>query len=311
MKTGSILLKGVTGLRGCTFEYAGINSQEFEMVLAFVGKPEDTLDSGGLYELLTDYTPTNSEALLYGKKFEQPLEFEVDIMRLEGEFSPQEMAKVKEWLFGQDGWKTFKYLGEGYEDYHLKCLFIPEETYIGNDGFTGLRCKLSNISPYWYKDEILLTSTNGIDFTTSTGNNLKYGELDIPNEHFIENIYPTITLTLDSTLSLWDDLIIGTTTQYNQWYKTGYLIHSRGLNNTTNNRNVIQIDTKYSIARRRLYSSNVFIETVPIEPIDGITSLTLNKNNPVLCIKDETTASNAQYVDASLSYTPMVRLGAL
>lgn len=302
-------------MRGCYFEYAGISSKEFGLILAFVDSKEDTLISGGEFELITDYTPYSSEALLYGKKFEQPLEFEVDIVIDEDtELTHQDLLKIKDWLFGQDGWKTFRYDGEGYEGYYLKCLFIPKETILGGENFIGLRCTLSNVSPYWYEDTTTIQNSD-LEFISSADGAILTAQLPTDSSDFIESIFPNITLR--KTSPLWDDFIIGTIDKDttltsidldNEDYsklKSGYRINypaaSPGLVYSN-----ININTKYSTAKCK-------DQKVPgkLIPIDGVTTFKIDSPDDRLIIIFPKTNTKTCAFDISFEYNAMVRLGGL
>lgn len=138
--------------RGCRFEYANVNSEDFNLSLAYVDNANDKFDSGGLYEPITDSIPRSAEELLYGLNYnEEPLEFEIEILNLDDAIPFEQSIKIKNWLFGQDGWKTFRIMDENQE-YYLKCLLIPKEDITDVSGLRGFRCKLKNNSGFWYKD---------------------------------------------------------------------------------------------------------------------------------------------------------------
>lgn len=141
-------------MRGCSFKYANKNSEEFNLMLFFVGSAPNELISGGSYELSTDSLPYVSEQLLYGKKYDEPLEFEVEIIDPDEAIPIDKMRKIKEWLFGQDGWKTLNLMDNDYSGYYLKCLFVPKEDIIDASGYRGIRCTLHNMSPYWYGNSV-------------------------------------------------------------------------------------------------------------------------------------------------------------
>ena len=66
------------------------------------------------------------------------------------------MTEIKNWLFGQDGWKTLRVLDER-QNYNLKCIFEPKEDIVDGIGYRGVRCTIHNISPFWYGDEQIIT----------------------------------------------------------------------------------------------------------------------------------------------------------
>lgn len=140
--------------RECYFEYAGQSSQPYDLMLCYVSNSNTDFDSGGKFDLKTDTPPRSHETLLYGKDYSaQPLEFEVEFLHLNGHIPFEQMIEIKEWLFGQDGYKTFR-LNDGNQGYCLKCIFKPGEDIVDGTGYKGLRCTLCNASPFWYGEEV-------------------------------------------------------------------------------------------------------------------------------------------------------------
>lgn len=65
--------------------------------------------------------------MLYGLKHsENPLKFSIEIVNTDGAIPIEQMKKIKDWLFGQDGWKKFVLINER-QDYYLRTLLIPDE----------------------------------------------------------------------------------------------------------------------------------------------------------------------------------------
>lgn len=136
--------------RGCYFEYAGKSSNDYNLQLYYYNRSEDMLDTGGKYELKTDVLPKSTEQYLYGLNHSNtPIEFDIEIINPDREIPIDQMIEIKNWLFGQDGWKTFRTYDE-LQDYHLKCVLMPESDIIDGLGYRGFKCTLRNASPFWY-----------------------------------------------------------------------------------------------------------------------------------------------------------------
>lgn len=195
--------------RECFFEYAGKSSQPYNLMLVYVNNTTSEFSSGGGFDLKTDTLPHSHEALIYGKDYSsQPLTFEVEIINLDDYIPLDQMAEIKNWLFGQDGWKTFKVLDER-QDYCLKCVFEPIEDIVDGTGYRGLRCTLHNSSPFWYGEERSVV----IDHSALTANTVyakpywftnmyltrQFGVFDIyipENDNMVDiDIFPYITVT--------------------------------------------------------------------------------------------------------------------
>lgn len=136
------------------FEYAGKYSGDFNLVMAYIDDDSYEFDSGSGYEIKSDNLPAISESLLYGlNKSEKPLSFSVEIVSLNNPIPFDQMREIKRWLFGQDGWKKLKIYDDKVQDYHLKCMFIPDKDITDVSGYRGVKCTLTNISPFWYGED--------------------------------------------------------------------------------------------------------------------------------------------------------------
>lgn len=187
--------------RDCYFEYAGISSQPYGLIMCYVGNSNEDFDSGGKFELKTDTLPRSHETLLYGKDYSaEPLSFDVEIVSHDDYIPLEQMTEIKNWLFGQDGWRTLR-LGDERQNACLKCIFKPGEDIVDGTGYRGVRCTLQNASPFWYGEEKEITITGD---TLKANPNWDSGnvwdrwcsfEIDIPyGEYVDEPIYPIIEI---------------------------------------------------------------------------------------------------------------------
>lgn len=152
-----IKMEVVFMFRDCYFEYAGISSQPYGLIMCYVENSNENFDSGGKFELKTDTLPRSHETFLYGKDYSaEPLSFDIEIVCIDDYIPLEQMTEIKNWLFGQDGWKTLRVLDER-QNYNLKCIFEPKEDIVDGIGYRGVRCTIHNISPFWYGDEQIIT----------------------------------------------------------------------------------------------------------------------------------------------------------
>lgn len=195
--------------RECYFEYAGVSSQPYNLMLCYISNSNTDFDSGGKFDLKTDTLPRSHETLLYGKDYSaQPLSFEVEIVNIDDNIPLEQMIEIKNWLFGQDGWKTLV-LHDEREDYFLKCIFEPADDIADGFGYKGVRCTLRNESPFWYGEtktisfnhsKLKQTTVNATVFWKANyGNTTQapYGilEIDLDDPNLVDvDYYPTITV---------------------------------------------------------------------------------------------------------------------
>lgn len=197
------IMRGELSLfRGCYFEYAGKSSDIYDLQLFYYDRQENMFNSGGEYEIKTEVLPKVPEQLLYGINYsEKPLEFDIEILSEDRAIPFEQVIEIKNWLFGQDGWKTFRTLDER-QDYHLKCMLIPEEDIVDALGYRGFKCKLRNISPFWYGSERTITIGEDIlhnpDIVQGSIDGYKWVPLEIDISHDnasnSHSISPTISV---------------------------------------------------------------------------------------------------------------------
>lgn len=176
-------------LRGCNFTFAGIDSRDYGLELYYVDNTYDRATTGGSFELISDKIPYFPETILYGLDYSaNPLQFEIEILNPYESISQDDFSKIKEWLFGQDGWKHFTVEDEDYDGLYLNCILTPDEDIIDVSGYRGLKCTLTNISPFWYGENITV-ELNKTDNSTTTVN---------IDSHCPDRIYPIIEFVIPS-----------------------------------------------------------------------------------------------------------------
>lgn len=183
-------------LRDCYFTYNGIYSGDYNLILAFVTDDNFEFKSGSEYEPTTATLPHNAQQLLYNLNYsDSPLEFTIEIISPEDNIPLETMVEIKNWLFGQDGWKRLTLHNET-SDYYLNALFIPDSDITDARGYRGLRCKVQNDSGFWYQD-------NEVEFKgvaskpSNTGQVLTFESMiDIEGQPINNKICPIIDLKI-------------------------------------------------------------------------------------------------------------------
>lgn len=316
--------------RGCYFEYNGISSEKYNLKLFYIENDNMKFNSGGDFELRTGTLPYSYEQLYYTKDYSQkPLEFEVEIINPDTQVSKEQMAAIKNWLFGQDGWKDLT-LADDTRNYHLKCIFEPGEDITDVVGYRGVRCKIRNISPFWYGDEkeikidsISLQSNYVYLSESDSANNCNVFEIVIPNNDYADFVInPVITVNVDKTSNnLSYDIsdfklftcdattieegkqLIGKKWVYPHTSEISFDISYLGKKGNINSYDTISINTKYAIVEsERFPSQNIY-------PI-------INKTNPLPIFKMKYGINICRirygynFSSLTIKYTPVYRMGA-
>ena len=135
------------------FEYAGKSSSIYNLVSCEINKDYQNIISGAEYEPTVDTLPHSANQLLLGLDYsDKPLEFDLEIINPDENIPYTQVEEIKDWLFGQNGWKKFVIINER-QDYYLRALLIPSEDIMDVNGYRGFRCKVRNDSGFWYRDE--------------------------------------------------------------------------------------------------------------------------------------------------------------
>ena len=177
-------------LRGCNFTFAGKDSRDFNLELYYLDDSWNRVTTGGSFELVSDKIPYNPETVLYGLDYSaNPIQFDIEIFNPYDAISQNDLSEIKEWLFGQDGWKKLTVEDEDFYGLYLNCILTPNEDVIDTVGYRGLKCTVTNISPFWYSDDKSAELTKADNSTTVIS----------VDSHCPDKIYPIITFNVPSS----------------------------------------------------------------------------------------------------------------
>jgi hypothetical protein len=284
--------------RDCYFEYAGVYSGDYNLVMEYVENSYDSFDSGGKYEATTSTLPATAESLLYGLKYsENPLEFSVEIINPDGAIPFEQMIEIKNWLFGQDGWKKLHLEDPDFNPYHLKCLLVPDQDITDASGYRGLRCTVKNISPFWYGERVNIEF--GKDDLLADESNVDkdgYFAFSVNIDSSANKIFPIISFNYSPPSSI-------NTVKYNLKFS---------LINETNNSAICSVST---IAQRAVTTVNTkyldgFIPIVGTDMYYDIFYLSAGTNNlKILCKTMGEDNTIQSFSSINFSYEPAVRIG--
>lgn len=194
--------------RNCFFKYAGTSSEKYNLRMCYVKNQSYDFLSGGDYKLQTGVIPLSVEQKYYGKDYsETPLEFEVEIMNYDNEIPYEQMIELRNWLFGQDGYKRLE-LKNGWNGYHLNCVLIPKGDITEGNHYKGIRCTVRNASPFWYgeQQEVILGHTSliaNISIDNDLTKNWSVVQLNIPQNNAVDCvIQPEVVFDISRTSSI-------------------------------------------------------------------------------------------------------------
>ena len=188
--------------RNCFFEYDGVYSGKYNLRLVYVENSNHNFDSGGGFDFKFGQIPYSHEQLYYGKDYSaNPLQFEIEILNIDGYITDEQMIEIKEWLFGGNGWKKFKPLN-GTNNKSLRCILTPIADITEGNHYKGLRFSLRNASPFWYGEENEIIIENFSNYTYY--NNMLYSafNIEIPDNDDVDCIImPKLFVNINKTSS--------------------------------------------------------------------------------------------------------------
>lgn len=190
--------------RNCFFEYDGVYSGKYNLRLVYVENSNHNFDSGGGFDFKFGQIPYYHEQLYYGKDYSaNPLQFEIEVLNVDGYISESQMIEIKEWLFGGTGWKKFVVKDGRTTNKSLRCVLTPIADITEGNHYKGLRFSLRNASPFWYGEEKSIVASGYWDSgNTVYINGISYNvfSINIPkNNEVADYIYPDIEITVDKT----------------------------------------------------------------------------------------------------------------
>lgn len=312
--------------RGCYFDYNGISSERYNLKLFYIDNDNMNFNSGGSFELKTGTLPYSYERLYYGKDYSKtPLEFDVEIINPDTQIPKEQMAIIKNWLFGQDGWKDL-ILVDDTRNYHLKCIFEPNEDITDAIGYRGVKCKIRNISPFWYGDEKEIEISGGTLHSggvTVGGYNYNVFNVEIPNNDYADFVInPIIIANVDKT----DGNLVNEVSDFklftcdaptvaegqgvtgSKWTlpntsEISFSFSYIGSKGNANSYDTISINTKYAtIESKRFSSQNIYPVVNTNDPL------------PIFKMKYGTNICRIRYgwnfSSLTVKYTPVYRMGA-
>lgn len=161
----------MANIYGCHFEYAGVSSRSYNLIIANV-ETERYRNLSGDISSVTIFNRNHKKRYLVGTDYsESALSFDVDIVTDNDECIGQlERREIERWLFNKHSYNKF-YVdmsddidGETYEivnglqrRLYLNCRFINPEKLEYNGGIVGYRVTLEADSNLWWQDGIKLT----------------------------------------------------------------------------------------------------------------------------------------------------------
>lgn len=183
---------------GKSFEFDSISSDTYNVVLCSFDTVDISKDTGINYDIQSgDITPNRPVANYYNKKYNKPLEFQVEICKPCGSvnyFTTEEQKHIVRWITSPVDYRKFTILdneSDGYHDgieYFAICTEYQEK--VINDKIIGLYFSFQCNAPYGYYTEQITT------FDTSVNTEIT---IDNYSDELEVDYYPIIELTAGQT----------------------------------------------------------------------------------------------------------------
>lgn len=189
---------------GSHFEYGGVSSRQYNLIIANVDTSRVTM-LGGKKEGVTVFNKKSKRKYLIGDNYvDSPLSFEIEILTEDGTpFAPTERRQIEKWLFNYRAYRKL-YLDDADDEFgesceyvdgkplrnYLNCRLINPEKIEYQGGVVGYKATLEADSNMYWQDAVV--KTFDIDNTTSSNTNITITvDTDID-----EYIYPRVVIRM-------------------------------------------------------------------------------------------------------------------
>lgn len=197
---------------GSHFEYAGVSSRKYGLIIANAETKRNTNLSGSIKGVTVFNKATKSVSLVDNDYSGSPVSIDIEIVTDDAQpIGRSEMREIEKWLFNRANYRKL-YLdehddiyGETYEiidgeqkRLYLNCRFVNPSRLEYNNGVIGYKATMEADSGYWWQDAIIRTFENGDGSTiASVGEGASSSwKINISVDTDIDDyVYPVITFT--------------------------------------------------------------------------------------------------------------------
>lgn len=209
----------ISSYAGLHFQYAGVPSQIYDLIIARVDSDSFRHAGGSAMEYVTDKPMRSQKYHLLGAYPSKALEFEIEIL-YKGQdcLSFEKEHIVKSWLFGQLNWQRLVIQSPEFSDLYFNCVLKdPEDIRI--KGANGWKCTVvCDAGGAWHNPEVASFTIDGatpvifvnksddndylypaMSFTTAEGGDLSIvNETDDDREALFESLLANEVIEIDS-----------------------------------------------------------------------------------------------------------------
>lgn len=188
---------------GKSFEFDGVSSETYNVILCSMESPDHNRSSAISYNILSgDITPNRALPNLYNKKYNGVLEFKIEICKAcvaSEQFTTAEQQSIVRWITSPHDYRKFKINDFKDRDYHEEidyyCICTNYGETVIDANIIGMFFEFQCNAPYAFLEEEVteFTSTSSTSATFTINN--KSDELE-------EDYYPIIELTGTATGSV-------------------------------------------------------------------------------------------------------------
>lgn len=196
---------GVADFYGSHFEYGGLSSRYYNLIIANVDTDRLTQLHGQVEGVTVFSKIANKQYLVDDNYSSSPITFEIEFVTDSGHcLNHIERRHLEKWLFNRKNYQRLymdiadDMLGETYEFVdgeqkrnYLNCRFVNPHRIEGNGGVVGYRATVEADSLMLWQDSVVKTFDVNNESSTSTSNITVEVDTDLD-----EYIYPVVTIEL-------------------------------------------------------------------------------------------------------------------
>lgn len=206
---------------GSHFEYAGVSSRRYGLIIANAETKRNTSLSGSIKGVTVFNKATKSNSLVDNDYSNSPISIDIEIVTdNEQPMERRDMREVEKWLFNRATYKKL-YIDEEDDIYgetheiingeqkrlYLNCRFVNPSRLEYNNGVVGYKATLEADSGYWWQDAVTKTfavSDSNVTRVTwsqaNVGRNIMVFSVQTDTD-IDEYIYPVMSFTTGNSTS--------------------------------------------------------------------------------------------------------------
>lgn len=145
-------------MRGISFIYDGVPSEEYGLGLVYLGNDDDLYPSGSGVDIVTDRAIRNAQEIMLSAEETPVLEFEFCAVS-EEPLDGATVSKAKQWLFGPLSFRRLQVCLDDFRHLYFNCVLTADGDYAYMGGVYGFKVKAVCDAPFAWEFPRFISGT--------------------------------------------------------------------------------------------------------------------------------------------------------